>query len=75
MTETFIQGWIQALGGSGYAVAFVLTMATVAALAAAGIAGCIFELWQGRRRKASRHQRQLERSESRARSESWSAKR
>ena len=74
MTETFIQGWIQALGGDGYAVAFVLAACTVAVFAVAGVMACLLEVWQERRRKEAKRQRELERSVDRARGGSWSAK-
>jgi hypothetical protein len=66
-TDTFIQAWAQALGGDGYMMGWLLLMCAFALLATAGAAACIHELWQSRRRKEDKRQRQLERSVSRAR--------
>lgn len=73
-TDTFAQLWAQALGGDGYAMAFVLCAVILAFFSLAGVMGCIHELWHSRKRAAAKRQRQLEDSVRRARGQSWSAR-
>ena len=73
-TDTFIQAWAQALGGDGLIMGWLLLMAAFGLLSIAGILACIREAWVARRKREAKRQRELERSVSRARGESWSAK-
>ena len=70
-TDTFAQLWAQAMGGDGYAMAFVLFAVILAFFAVAGVMGCIHELWYSRKRADAKRQRQLEDSVRRAGGEKW----
>ena len=69
-TDTFTQIIAQAMGGSGYAMAFVLFAIAMVALCILGIVGSIIE---ARQRRTAKQQRRLERSVNRARSEAWAS--
>lgn len=66
-TDTFTQIIAQAMGGSGYAMAFVLAAAFLLMLCVVGIIGSVLE---ARQRRIDDEQRRLERSVRRARSAS-----
>jgi len=66
-TDMQHQLWAQALGGDGYAMAFVLFAIAMVALCILGIVGSVLE---ERQRRIAKEQRRLERSVSRARSAS-----
>ena len=69
-TDTFTQIIAQAMGGSGYAMAFVLAAAFLLMLCVVGIIGSVLE---ARQRRIDDEQRRLERSVRRARSEAWAS--